>query len=197
MRPIERKVLGKIKEKGITMDDISKELSISKKTIYRFFKNKNEIVEQVVLRQLDRQAQAFERISTETINAIEKLHEIGKCVRDDQKKVNPSLLNDIRKYYPDVWGEIMDFKDKVIHNTLVSIIKSGTQDGYFRGDINADILATLRQSELEMAMDDKLFPDHEFDIREVHLQLFEHFVHGILTEKGIEEFNKLNNKVLQ
>jgi len=180
------------------MDDISKELSISKKTIYQFFKDKNEIVEHIIKYHLDSQNKVFSEIRGGNGNAIEKLHKIGQFLRDSQKKVNPLLVLDIRKYYPDIWKGILEFKECVIHHTLVNIINSGIKEGYFRNDINADILATLRQSELDMIADDDLFPEEEFDIGVVHLQLFEHFLHGIMTEKGMKEFSKyINNNVIQ
>jgi len=180
------------------MDDISKELSISKKTIYQFFKDKNEIVHQMALRQVEKQKKALKDIMTEEINAIEKLHRISQCMKENHKKVNPSLPLDIRRYYPETWNLFLDFKDHFTHDSLISILNSGIEEGYFRSDINPTILATLRISELEMAFDKKLFPDHSYNTSEVHFQLFEHFVHGIMTDKGIDEFNKyLNNKVLQ
>ncbi len=184
--------------RSITMDDISKELSISKKTIYQYFKDKNEIVHQVALQQVKKQKEALINITSEESNAIEKLHMISHCMRENHKKVNPSLPLDIRRYYPETWDLFMDFKDQFTHGILIGILKNGIDEGYFRSDINPVILATLRLTELEMAFDKKLFPDNTYNTVKVHFQLFEHFVHGIMTEKGIEEFNTyINNKVIQ
>ncbi len=69
-------------------------------------------------------------------------------------------------------------------------IRQGIEDGYYRAEINAEIMAFTRLILIEAAFDPNLFPKDRFNFIEVHTQLFELFVHGMCTEKGKKLYQK-------
>ena len=175
------------------MDDIATELGISKKTIYQFFKDKDEIVYQVVKQLIEMDRSEFESVCNNAEDAIDELVQMSMCLRKNITKVNPSLLYDIQKYHPRSWALWMDFKHDFIKQNVFTSIEKGKKEGMFREEIEAEILATFRIQQVEMAFDNTIFPRKEFEFAEVQMALFDHFVHGLLTVKGQENYEKLLN----
>ena len=176
--------------KGVTMDDIAKELSISKKTIYQYFKDKKEIVREFTLNQCERRKDDFDRIPKEATNSIEGLIMTSKCIRENILELNPSLLMDIKKYYNDAWQIFIAFKETVFYKSIQDTILRGIEEGYFREEINPEILSIMRMQEVQNCFDAKIYPRDKFSFKEVQLQLLDHFIHGLLTCEGKDVLDK-------
>jgi len=170
--------------KSVTMDDIAKTLSMSKKTIYQFFGDKDELVSEMMNKLLESEQAEVEKIYRESENSIEELHRFSNFLREHVVNINPALLYDLKKYHHSSWMTFKHYKKTVFLNTLISSLKRGMKDGYYRKDLNPEILAKLRMEEIEMTFDPEIFEREKFEFKEVHLQLFDHFVNGIITEKG-------------
>lgn len=170
------------------MDDIAKKLGISKKTIYQYFADKDEVVELATLRILEREKQLIEDIKNRSENAIHELYLITRYIRQHIVDVNPSILLDIQKYHRGAWEIYQNFKDSIFLQTVESSIRKGIEEEYYRADINPKILAKLRIEQQHIAFDDQIFPKNEFDWTEVQLQIFYNFCYGLLTPKGVELF---------
>lgn len=176
--------------RSITMDDIARHLGISKKTIYQHFTDKDDIVESVARGHLERQRQQFERITEESKNAVEEMVKLSICLKENMRGINPSLLFDMQKYHQRAWNVWLEFKHKTIHQSIIRSMKQGMEEGYFRSDINMDVLAKMRLEVVQMAFDNMIFPRDEYSLPEVQAQLFDHFVYGIMTEKGKKLYQK-------
>jgi AcrR family transcriptional regulator len=176
--------------KSISMDDIARELSISKKTIYHFFKDKNEIVYLISERFLQEQEDKFDKVQNESQDPIELLYGGTLHAREIFEKINPYVLFDIRKYYRDAWRLYLDFEKNVMYRSLISTLEEGIKKGLFRADIDVHILGTLRMEEIKIAFDKDVFPDESFNFKEVQYQILDHFFYGIMTEKGNALLNK-------
>ena len=172
--------------RSVSMDDIARHLSMSKKTLYQFFKDKNEIVMLATKAHMEIEKQEYTTVFESAENAIEGLVGVNKCIRRDFKKINPSLLFDLQKYHYDAWHQWLEFKNVFIRESVSSNLKQGIKEGYFRKEIDPDLLARVRVEQVQMAFDEKIFPRDKYSLRDVQLMLFDHFVYGILTEKGRE-----------
>jgi len=176
--------------KSISMDDIARELSISKKTIYHFFKDKNEIVYLISERFLKEQEDKFDKVQNESKDPIELLYGGTLHAREIFEKINPYVLFDIRKYYKEAWCLYLDFEKNVMFRSLVTTLEEGIEKGFFRADIDVQILATLRMEEIKIAFDKDVFPDESFNFKEVQYQILDHFFYGIMTDEGNALLNK-------
>jgi AcrR family transcriptional regulator len=176
--------------KSISMDDIARELSISKKTIYQFFKDKNEIVSITTRMFLNLQKEKFDKIQMESENAIEQLYKATLGAREIFEKINPYIMFDIRKYYKDAWELYLDHEKNVMYQSLVTTLENGIREGLFRSDLDIGILATLRLEEIKLAFDQDVFPEDVFNFREVQFQFLDHFFYGIVTVEGYALLNK-------
>ena len=128
------------------------------------------------------------------MDLLKELFEISKFLRQRVINVNPSLLFDLKKYHPRSWKVYLDFKKRVFLQTIIASLKRGMEEGFFRQDIDPEILATLRMEEIQMSFDQDIFPVGKFDFKRVQLQFFDHFVNGVITEKGRDQLNAYREK---
>lgn len=170
--------------RSVTMDDVARELSMSKKTLYQYFDNKDSLVTAVVEEHLAKERDEFCKIADEAENAIEEMHRIAGCLRSHVSSTNPSTLHDLQKFHSNAWDLFLEFKNAFIRGHVQQNIEKGMREGYYREDIDPEIMATFRVEQVQMTFDARIFPPDHFDVGTVQMQLFDHFFNGLLTEEG-------------
>lgn len=180
--------------RSISMDDIARHLSVSKKTLYQHFTDKEDIVTLVFESVLSESRKEFEAIHETAENAIDELAKLSVCLKKNVDEINPSLLFDLQKYYPKAWAVWLEFKRMCIYDSIKKNLDQGIAEGFYRPEINTEILSIVRMALIETAFDDKTFSHDKFKMTEVQMQIFEHFVYGILTEKGKKQYLRCKEK---
>ncbi len=199
MSQIERIVLGaeelflKAGIKSITMDDVAKHLGMSKKTIYQFFKDKNELVVALVNKKLKEDEDQMSAIMNQSSNVIEEMINMMKCSEEIFSRINPIVIHDLQKYHPDAWKQFQNFKSGVLVHTLEELLTKGIKQGYIRPEIDVKIIAMMRVAQVEMGFNTAVFPVAEFNTWKVQQQFLEHFNYGICTLKGYKLLNEYKN----
>ena len=183
--------------RSVTMDDVARELAISKKTLYQHFENKDGLVEEVTRSHMDREKHEFENIPEKSSNAIEEMYHIASCMRDNFTKINPSVLFDLEKFHEKAWNVYLEFKNKFIFNQVKDNLLRGIREGYYREEINVDILSIFRVNQVQMIFHPRIYPPDKFDFAEVQIQLFDHFVHGLLTPKGMQVYDTYHHDIVK
>lgn len=176
--------------KSITMDDIARSLGISKKTIYQSYKDKNEIVLMVARDFLENESLRISEIYKSKSNAIEKLSMFSSMMRETFTKINANVLFDLKKYYSDAWNYYLKFKQEVFYQSIIQLLEQGIEEGFFRKELNKEVIAKIRLEQVQWIFDEEIFPPDQFDFKEVQIQIFEHFIYGIVTPKGYELLEK-------
>ena len=180
--------------RSISMDDIARHLSVSKKTLYQHFTDKEDIVTLVFESVLSESRKEFEVIHKTAENAIDELAKLSVCLKKNVDEINPSLLFDLQKYYPKAWAVWLEFKRMCIYDSIKRNLDQGVAEGFYRPEINTEMLSIVRMALIETAFDDKIFSHDRFRMTEVQMQIFEHFVYGIVTEKGKKQYLRCKEK---
>lgn len=176
--------------KSVTMDDIASQLSVSKKTIYSNFKDKDDLVNNVCFTHMESEKIEVAEIESSSANTVEELYKLTIYLRKMFQDMNPAVLFDIKKYHPQAFKIYEDHKEFCTKNVVAKNLKKGIEEGYFRENIDPDVLAIMRIHQMEWAFDRSYFSQLEnYDFTHIQLQLFEHFVRGVMTPKGIELYN--------
>jgi AcrR family transcriptional regulator len=170
--------------RSVSMDDIARHLAVSKKTLYQHFADKDDLVMMVSKAILERHTVEFESIRVSTENPVEDLAKISLCMKKNMEGLNPALLFDLQKYHAKAWNLWLDFKNKYIRESVIVNLKKGMADGYIRTDIDSEVMAALRIEQVQLAFNQDVFPRERFNLAEVQVQIFDHFVFGLVTEKG-------------
>ena len=179
--------------KSITMDDIAKHIGMSKKTIYQFFKDKNELVTSLVKKKLKDDENQINDIISKSENVIEEMINMMKCSEDVFSRINPIVMHDMQKYHPEGWAEFQKFKAEILISTLEELLRKGMKQGYIRTDIDVKIIARMRVSQIELGFNTEIFPVAEFNTWKVQIQFLDHFNYGICTLKGYKLLNHYKN----
>jgi len=182
--------------RSISMDDIARHLSVSKKTLYQHFTDKDEIIAQVTQSHLRLNAMEMDTCRREAENAIDELAKISVCLKKNLEEMNPSLLFDLQKFHPKAFALWMEFKNKFIRESVVRNLEQGIKEEHFRPEINTEIMASMRLLMVEAPFDERIFPRDLFNLVDVQSQVFDHFVYGLCTEKGrklYQQYKQINN----
>ncbi len=170
--------------KSLTMDDIAKNLGISKKTLYISFKNKKDVVNKVTKHQITCDQCDVESISQEGENAIDELVGVSRKLNEKFAKGHPSLLYDIKKYYPLAWKKITEHKEKFVFNKINRNIERGMKEGLYRENIKPQVIAKSFLVMSDAMMSNKLAFEGEFSFMELHQELMRYHILGIANSKG-------------
>ncbi len=176
--------------RSISMDDIARQLSISKKTLYQHFADKDELVLLSSIAILDEKRKQYEAIQQSSKNAIEELARISVYMKADMQSINPGLLFDLQKFHPNAWSRWIAHKKDYMYDSIVQNLKQGIESGYFRPEIIPEVLAAIRIELVQVAFNSEVFPYNKYSLSEIQEQLFDHFVFGLLTDKGRKLYEK-------
>ena len=176
--------------RSVTMDDMAREVSMSKKTLYQYFVNKDGLVTAVAKYHMDMERAEFQEIEHQAENAIAEIHELSKCIRRNIQEVNPSLLFDLQKFHHQAWDVFLEFKHEFIRGNVEANLNRGIREGYYRPELDVKVLSRFRVEQVQMIFDQQIFPPEQFEFVEVQMQLLDHFIHGLLTEEGRNLYHK-------
>ncbi len=179
--------------KSISMDDIAREMGISKKTLYHVVKDKNELVGGVVgvLKELISGFWAV--FHDDSLTSLEQHCKQKSAIKNLHKHFNPTFAYDLQKYYPELHRDLIEYRKRVITDAHIANIEKGKKEGLFRDDVKADIIARLLVAHHIFTFDpvNEIFTIGEVMDFNIVEQVYMYHLRGLSTPKGLEEINKL------
>lgn len=179
--------------RSISMDDIARHLSVSKKTLYQHFADKEDLVVAISKSHLETQRKMYEAIRDSSSDSIEHMAKISIRMRQEMDSMNPVMLFDIQKFHPKAWAVWLGFK-KGVTLEIINNLKQGIQEGYVREEVNPEILALMRIELIQAVFNEEIFPRGKYKLSDVQSQLFDQFVYGVVTDKGRKLYQKYKSK---
>ncbi|EIM78364.1 TetR family transcriptional regulator [Nitritalea halalkaliphila LW7] len=178
--------------RAITMDDIARLSGVSKKTIYQEFGDKNQLVYACFEQELQEDACLMEEgLEKPDFDVLHTLVGQTQHIRKRFSTFNPLVLHELQRYFPSCWELFENFKREVILKHIKFLLEKGKEQGYFRAEIDTRILAHMRLEQTMDTFDPLKFPPTQFDQVTLQLEIFDHFIHGILSDKGREAYLSL------
>jgi AcrR family transcriptional regulator len=184
-------MFGRIGIRSVSMDDIAQELKISKKTIYVYFKNKEELIAAMLKHKLQCDLDNYRiQSSNDNANAIDVLLNVSESVCKNTKETNHSQVFELKKYYPEQFCEFWASKRESILQRIKENINQGIAQNLFREDLDVALIANLyvrRLEDFSTAKED-LLQDYTFE--QIFKTMFESHIRGISNANGIAYFEK-------
>lgn len=182
--------------KSVSLDDISRGIGISKKTIYQYFANKKDLIGNVVNNFIEHDEKVITSIVEDAETAIEGIHKVARHVLQMLRKMSPSMIFDTKKYFPEIWNSIEEGHFNFIRQTIAANIIRGQKEGLYIQDIDADIISRLYISLTFALADEKLFPLTQYTRSDLFTNLINYHIRSLLTDKGREIYKNqiINNK---
>ena len=176
--------------KSVSMDDISRDLGISKKTLYGLITNKKELVAKILENFMVEEHKQVDVIRVSAKDPIHELILIAKHVTKMLKKISPTTMYDLRKYYRDQWRSIEIEREEMINTDIKRNLKTGISKGVYRKDLDVDLLTTLYLNMATYIMDEKILDQPQPRKIKLYIEFIKYHIRGIATAKGIKTFQK-------
>lgn len=194
---VKDRILGKTHEmflrygiRSVSMDDIATELGISKKTLYQYFTDKDELVDAVTTAMLEtnRKQCLAGRHSAE--NAIQEVFAAFEIIQDLFANMNPSVVYDVEKYHAGVYKKIHQHKHVFMYDVIRYNIQRGIKEELYRTEIDVDIITRFRIESMMLAFNSEIFPNNRTHLVKIQQEILEHFLYGLATPKGYKLIQK-------
>ncbi len=176
--------------KSITMDDISRETGVSKRTIYENFRDKDELVASCLHLMDERFNREYNKIEKESDNTLIMVFRFMKFGTDVLNSINPQFTPDLKKYHFRVWKETMTVNEKKYNARTLKILKKGIRERVFRETIDVEVVSILLNEQLRIISDETVFPSSRFPKIVVFENVLINFFRGIATQKGLDLIDK-------
>ena len=134
------KLILKYGVKSMTMDDIARELGISKKTLYQYVEDKNDLIKQIIQLDMEMDHNNICSIIDKRLNAVDESFEIFKSIVQNIGDVPPNILYDLKKYHPEAYTLHQEFMWAFSRKCVEENLIKGIQEGYYRQDINTGVI---------------------------------------------------------
>lgn len=180
--------------RSVSMDDIATQLGMSKKTLYQYCTDKDELVTAVFTEVMEHNRGECTLNSVSAENAIHEVFKAFDMVQEMFSNMNPSVLFDMEKYHPICFKKYTEFKNGFLYQMIRKNIERGISEELYRANIDVDVLARYRIHSIMLAFNTDVFPNNRSNIVHIELQLLEHFLHGLATAKGEKLIQKYKSQ---
>lgn len=183
--------------RSLSMDDISRHMGISKKTLYQYVSSKDDLVEKVMdyLLHHDKLMKCDE--DPEKMNAIDILLHASQIVNNEIKETNPVVVFDLQKYYPEVFAKFLEQKKQRIYTRIIENMQQGIAEGYYRNDLKIELVARLYVNNLVELHNADFIVNRELTFPEVFQVMFENHIRAISNAKGVQYFEEKKQNLLK
>jgi AcrR family transcriptional regulator len=173
--------------KSVTMDDIANEMCISKKTIYKYFCNKEILIEETTETGLKQINQTIAKIVANNHNAIEENFEIIKMFKEMFNSIETSPSYQLKKHYPEIYQKLISQSKTECHSMFQQNIEKGIQEGLYRNELNIQSHVYFYYA-LISSINENIVSEKES--KKLELEALEYHIRAMATPKGIIELEK-------
>ena len=177
--------------KSVTMDIIAETMGISKRTLYKTFSDKNQLIDECLTYTMEQTATRLKEIPAK-INIIEKMMMFYMQGKNESKKHNKNFWTDLKKFHPEVFQRIKNHRKKVFREYMIPELDKGIIDGYIRPDLNTEIMVILLREQFD-TIERELPELSVFPMSEIIKTVFMSFIRGISTEKGLKVIDDMRS----
>lgn len=182
--------------KSVTMGEITKELSTSKRTIYNHFIDKTDLVSACMEEYLAKIRSNNDDIIGKSKNAIEAMGYIYQHILSRDESTNSNFYKDIVKYYPSVLKESHKKNGEFSYREFFYLAKWGLEDGLFNDNIDTIVTMRTVNSLLKLCNNTTKFPPVEFSTTRLTKGIMLPYLTGLCTDKGRQELMRFKHLYL-
>ena len=176
--------------KSVTMDEIASALGVSKKTIYKYFNNKTDLVNAVTNHVFDSISCGIDHICHLNMNPIDELFSIKRFVMEHLKDEKSSPQYQLQKYYPKIFKNLKHKQFELMQELFKENLTKGIKQKLYRNDIDIDFTARIYFNGMLGIKNKDLFPLVNYSMNTLTSYHLEYHLRGICSQKGIKELEK-------
>ena len=181
--------------RSITMNDIARELGVSKKTLYSDFKDKEDLIKQVVDFDKSQSRHVLDELYESELNALEEVYQVNSRIHSIRSCYSPSFHYDLKRYYPDTYRSWIQDKRQNMYDLITKNLRKGKKEGLYREEIREHIIARLYMARVEMLDSNEIIEEQETLSAEFMQEIFFYHLHGICNDKGLKKLAQLKENI--
>lgn len=167
--------------KSVTMDDLASKLGVSKKTIYKHFRDKNDLIKQIMKQETEQEKLVCKACSVESENAIDELIKVNQHVLESHlKDIHPSVFYDMQKYHPEAWMVMEDHKSKFMQTMIAENVQRGIAENIYRDNVNPEIISLMYAACMDSVISQDSIP-----FGKVYIEVSRFFLRGLVNPTGL------------
>ncbi len=179
----------------VTLDEIAADLGMSKKTLYKYFSNKEELFRAGIHQTMTRVSNSIEAILRENKPFAEKIAQLTMTVGNEVVKITRPAQMDAMRSLPHIWKEVEDFRREQIYQKFGRLIRQGREENVFRKDVNDEVLLLMLLNSAQGIVQPEVLAQHSFSVQEAMRSIFKVIFEGALTEEARKGFHVFDNPV--
>ena len=176
--------------RSVSMDDIATNLGMSKKTIYQYFKDKDELVEAVVDEVISTNQYACKQDIDRSENAVHEIFLVMEMMAEMFKTMNPFILHDMQKYHPAAFSKFKKHKNEFLYNVCTQNLLRGVQEELYRPEMSVDILCRYRVETMFIPFNPEFQQSLKHSLAKIEEEILMHFLFGLVSQKGYKQIIK-------
>ncbi len=180
--------------RSVSMDDIAAQLGMSKKTLYQYYTDKDELVTAVFSAVMDNNRSECTINKEKAENAVHEVFMAFDMVQEMFSNMNIAVLFDMEKYHPTCFKKYLEFKNGFLYQMIRSNIERGINEELYRSEIDVDIMTRYRIYSIMLSFNTQVFPNNRNNVVFIEQQLLEHFLNGLATAKGHKLIQKYKSQ---
>jgi AcrR family transcriptional regulator len=181
--------------RSVSMDDIANALGMSKKTIYQYYADKDELVDAVVEDELKKTEKDCDACRINAKDAVEEVVLTMNQIHDQFQNMNPVILYDMEKFHPNAFQKFLKHKNEFLFRVIKQNIERGVIEELYRPELNVDVLSKYRLESMLLAFNIYVFPPGKYKLVDVTEIIMENFIYGLATIKGYKLIVKYRNEL--
>lgn len=180
--------------RSVSMDDIANHLGMSKKTLYQYFSDKDELVTAVLNTHINEMQTDCSHCRVQAIDAVHEIFVTMDTIMLKIGNMNPMLLYDLEKFHFNAYSKFKEHKDKFLYTVIRKNIEWGIKDELYRSDIDVDVMSRYRIESMLFPFNVTVFPPGKYNQASISEMIIEHFIYGLVTPKGYKLIQKYHEQ---
>lgn len=170
--------------RSVSMDDIAANLGMSKKTIYLYFKDKDELVDEIVDDIIVNNRYECNADRDRAENAIHEIFLVMDMMAEMFAAMNPGILFDMQKYHPATFKKFLKHKNEYLYNVCRENLERGIQEELYRPELAVDILCRYRVETMFIPFNPDFQQSLKYNLAKIEEEIIIHFLFGLVSLKG-------------
>jgi len=171
------------------MEEFAQSMGMSKKTIYKFFPSKEDIVREIThekLHAIHHQCECFRTDSS--VEFIDRIKSTINYLTTEMQKMKPQFYLDIQRTMPELWKEVDNFRNEKVMNDFGLMIKQGVDLGIFRNDVNVEVFVLMYATAMRSIINPEVLSHLPINISQAYQAAVTVFFEGMMTSEGRNKY---------
>lgn len=170
--------------KSVSMDDLARELGVSKKTLYQYVENKADLIERIFEQHLAHEKLLLDYYKKDSTNAIDEMLKIARHMIKELRAYSVTVMYDLQKYYRSTWRLLQNVHEQYFINIIKDNLERGIAEGVYRQDLSPEVIAKLYISKSLSVADQECFPLKDYPVKELFIEHMNYHLNGIISQEG-------------